>query len=125
MAPAPLLLSSMQANRHYRPCAFSRAIRVVTALVTMTQLLIVAAAPLAEPADSKVAAVHVEPGGTRTHHAHGDLCATCVALHLLWTPPRGPSAAIASRVRARPRADHPDVRELVGLLLLRPRAPPV
>lgn len=100
-------------------------LRTVTALVTIAQLLIVATAPLAERADSDVAAVHVEQAGTSAHHAHGDLCATCVALHLLWTPPRGPIAAIATPARSGPEADQPSARSRVGLAELLPRAPPV
>src|SRR5687768_13304075 len=115
----------MHTTRYPRPLTFARAMRIITALVTMTQLLIVAAAPLAERADSSVAAVHVEPGGTSTHHAHDDMCATCVALHLLWMPPREPIAAIVMPAHAGPRTHQPSPRNGVGLAVLLPRAPPV
>ena len=107
------------------PLGFSRAMRIVTALVTMMQLLIVAAAPLADRPDSDVAAVHVEPGGTSAHHAHDDLCATCVALHLLWTPPRGPIEPITASAHTRPLTDQATRRSWLVLAVLLPRAPPV
>lgn len=125
MKPGSLLLSgSMHATCKARPLGFARAMRIGTALVTMAQLLLVAAAPLAERAGSDVAAVHVESGGTSAHHAHDDLCATCVALHLLWTPPRGPVAAIATPVHTTLLTDQPSARSRVGLAVLLPRAPP-
>jgi hypothetical protein len=126
MGPVTLLLSgSMHATRQPRALGFGRAMRIITALATMTQLFIVAAAPLAERAASDVAAVHVEQAGTRTHHAHDELCATCVALHLLWTPPREPIAAIATPAHTRPRTDQPSTRSWSSLAVLLPRAPPV
>jgi hypothetical protein len=126
MRPATLLLSgSMHATRQPWPLGFARAMRVVTALVTMAQLVLVATAPLAERADSDVAPVHVEPGGTRTHHAHDELCATCVALHLLWTPPREPVGAIAMPARAGSPTGRASAHSRVGLAELLPRAPPV
>ncbi|MGQ0712188.1 MAG: hypothetical protein ACT4PJ_00500 [Gemmatimonadaceae bacterium] len=114
----------MHAIRQPRPLGFNRALRLVTAFVTMTQLVIVAAAPLGERASSDVAAVHVEPGGTSTHHAHDDLCATCVALHLLWTPPRGSVAVITGPTHTRPPLGQREGHGLVDLLVLLPRAPP-
>jgi hypothetical protein len=111
--------------RQSRTLGFGRVLRTVAALATMMQLLIVAAAPLAERADSSVAAVHVEQGGTSTHYAHDDLCATCVALHLLWTPPREPIAAVATPAHTGPRPDQPSTRNWVELAVLLPRAPPV
>lgn len=126
MGPGTLLLSTrMGTPRQSRRLGFGRALRIVAALATMMQLLIVAAAPLGERAASDVAAVHVEQAGTSTHHAHDDLCATCVALHLLWTPPRGPVAAFAAPAHSGPRTDQPSRRSWVGLAVLLPRAPPV
>jgi hypothetical protein len=115
----------MRADIQALPLGFPRAIRIVTALVAMLQVLLVAAAPLAEQPDSRVAAVHVEQAGTRVHHAHGELCATCVAIHLLWTPPRATVAAIATQLHARPQTDQPSARRWIGLTVLLPRAPPV
>jgi hypothetical protein len=91
----------------------------------MLQLVIVASAPLGERPDSRVAAVHVEQAGTSTHHAHDDLCATCVALHLLWIPPRGPIEAIATSAHVGPSSDEIGARVRAGLAVLLPRAPPV
>lgn len=114
----------MRTSRLGRALGSRRAIRIATALVTMVQLLIVVAAPLADRPDSTVAAVHVEPGGTSTHHAHDDLCAMCVAMHLLWTPPRGPVEPITTAPNARPLIDRAIARTSLGLAVLLPRAPP-
>ncbi len=119
------IVGSMHTTCRRRPLRFARTMRIITAIATMTQLVIVAAAPLAERADSDVAAVHVEPGGTSTHHAHDDLCATCVALHLLWTPPREPLAAFAAPARVGPQTNQPSGLRRLGLAVLLPRAPPV
>jgi hypothetical protein len=105
--------------------SFRHGLRTITALVTFAQLLLVAAAPLAERGDSDVAPVHVEQAGTSTHHAHGELCATCVALHLLWTPARAHDAAIGTSVGTGPRREQLSVRKQAGLAVLLPRAPPV
>jgi hypothetical protein len=77
-------------------------VRTVTAVVTFAQLLIIAAAPLAERADGSVAAVHAEQAGTSRHHAHGDFCAVCTASHLTALPPRAPSVLNDALVTSRP-----------------------
>ena len=115
----------MRRSRPPLRVSFRHGLRTITALVTFAQLLLVAAAPLAERADSDVAPVHVEQAGTSTHHAHGELCATCVALHLLWTPARAHDAAIGTSVSTGPRREQPSVRKQAGLAVLLPRAPPV
>ena len=104
--------------------SFGHRLRTITALVTFAQLLIVAAAPLAERVDSGVAPVHVEQAGTSSHHAHGDFCATCVALHLLWTPARAHEAVIGTSLSTGPRREQPNVRTRARLAVLLPRAPP-
>ena len=79
-----------------------QAMRTVTAIVTSAQLLIAAAAPLAERADSSVAAVHMEQAGTSRHHAHGDFCAVCAASHLTALPTRPPSFGDIGHTTSRP-----------------------
>ena len=98
--------------------------RVATALVVMMQLLIVASAPLAERSDSTVAAVHVEQAGTSTHHAHGELCALCVASHLVAPPARAAVAPLVARVAAHTAADRRLPSTAAGRLDTQPRAPP-
>lgn len=114
----------MRAATSFRPLGFGRAMRVVTAIAAIAQLLVVIAAPLAERASSDVAPVHVEQAGTRTHHAHGELCATCVALHLLAHPPRGPLARIEGPASSRPRSECRSCSTSDALGVLLPRAPP-
>ena len=99
-------------------------VRTVTGVVTLAQLL-VAAAPLAERADSSVAAVHVEQAGTSRHHAHTDFCAVCAASHLTALPPRAPSVFGNALVTPRPLATDTawPVQRDVGYAFA--RAPPV
>jgi hypothetical protein len=76
--------------------------RTVTAIVTLAQLIVVAAAPLAERADSSVAAVHMEQAGTSRHHAHADFCAVCSASSLMALPPRAAPAVSGALVTSHP-----------------------
>lgn len=122
--PADYCAFVMRRSRTSLRGSFPRPLRTITAFVTLAQLLIVAAAPIAERAASDVAAVHIEQAGTSTHHAHGDLCATCVALHLLWTPPREPVGVITKAAHMGPRSEQPRARTGLGLAVLLPRAPP-
>ena len=107
-----------------RPLGFTRATRIVTALVAMVQLLLAAAAPLAERPESTVAAVHVEQAGTSAHHAHGELCAVCAASHLVALPTRTGAIPVPATVgvRARPEAGPPSTA--AERLDTQPRAPP-
>lgn len=114
----------MRRSRPLLRVRFGHRLRAIAALVTFAQLLIVATAPLAERVDSRVAAVHVEQAGTSSHHAHGDFCATCVALHLLGTPARAHDAAITTSLSIGPRHEQPSVRTQARLAVLLPRAPP-
>ena len=106
-----------------RSLGFTRAMRVITALVVMTQLLIVASAPLGERSDT-VAAVHVEQAGTSTHHAHGELCALCVASHLVAPPARAAVAPMVAKVAAHAAADRRVPSTAADRLDTQPRAPP-
>ena len=99
--------------------------RTVTAIVTSAQLLIVAAAPLAERADSSVAAVHVEQAGTSRHHAHGDFCAMCVASHFTALPPRPPSVVDNGRMTSRPVRTETTIPGRRDARYVFARAPPV
>jgi hypothetical protein len=114
----------MRATRPTQPLGFSRALRLATALVTMVQLLIVAAAPLAERPESTVAAVHVEEAGTSTHHAHGELCAVCAASHLVATPARVAAAPFFANVAGRMKAVRGLPASPAERLDTQPRAPP-
>jgi hypothetical protein len=114
----------MRAVRQPRPLGFTRALRLATALVTMAQLLLVAAAPLAERPDSTVAAVHVEQAGTSAHHAHGELCAVCVASHLVAPPARAAVGSPFARATARTKADGRIPSTAADRLDTQPRAPP-
>ena len=108
-----------------RLLGLSRTIRLATAMAVMVQLLVVIAAPLGERAAENVAAVHVEQAGTRAHHAHGELCATCVAMHLAATPARASTTWLIATATPRPRASEALGQRWVGLAVLLPRAPPV
>jgi hypothetical protein len=114
--------------RRSRSSAFrqtcKRPLRAFTAFVTFAQLLFVAAAPLADRPSSSVAAIHVEQAGTSVHHSHGELCATCVALHLLWTPPREPAAPFTASVHVGPRTEQPVALSRAGIGVVLARAPP-
>lgn len=114
----------MRATLQHRPLGFTRATRIATALAAMLQLLLVAAAPLAERTDSIVAAVHVEQAGTSTHHAHGELCAVCTASHLVAPPTRPPAAPVALRVTTRSTADRRSPASAADRLHTQQRAPP-
>ncbi|HEY7408953.1 MAG TPA: hypothetical protein VH638_11860 [Gemmatimonadaceae bacterium] len=107
-----------------RPSGFLRSLRAAAALLAMAQLLLVAAAPLAERPDSTVAAVHVEQAGTSTHHAHGELCAVCVASHLVAPPARPAATPLFSRVATQPAADRRLPAGAADRVDTQPRAPP-
>jgi hypothetical protein len=115
----------MDAIRRRRTLGIPTVVRFMAALAAMTQLVIVTAAPLGERGSSDVAAVHVEPEGTSAHHAHDDLCATCVAMHLLWTPPREPAQSIGAPAHSQRQSDQRGYRSRAGLAILLARAPPV
>ena len=76
--------------------------RTFAAIVTLAQLVVVAAAPLAERADSSVAAVHMEQAGTSRHHAHADFCAVCSASSLTALPPRAAPVMSGALVTSHP-----------------------
>ena len=114
----------MHATLQHRPLGFTRAMRIVAALAAMFQLLLVAAAPLAERTDSIVAAVHVEQAGTSTHHAHGELCAVCAASHLVAPPSRPAAGPVSLRVTARTSADRQSAPSAADRLHTQQRAPP-
>jgi hypothetical protein len=102
---------------------FGSATRVLAMLMATMHALVVMA-PLAERADSTVAAVHVEQAGTSTHHTHGDLCALCVASHLVAPPARAPIPAVFASVAARTSADRRHPSTAAERLDTQPRAPP-
>ena len=114
----------MRTLRSPRPLGLSRSVRVAAALVTMLQLLLVAAAPLAERPDSTVAAIHVEQAGTSAHHAHGELCAVCAASHLVATPARAATAPVVASVTASAGDDSRTSSTAADRLDTQPRAPP-
>jgi hypothetical protein len=102
---------------------FGTATRVIaTLLATMHAMIILA--PLAERAESTVAAVHVEQAGTSTHHAHSELCALCAASHLVAPPGRAPIPAAFALAAAPPSAERRHPSTAVERLDTRPRAPP-
>lgn len=95
---------------------------VATLLATMHALVVVA--PLADRANSTVAAVHVEQAGTSTHHAHGELCALCAASHLVAPPARAPIPPVLARGAAPTSADRRHPSTAAERLDTQPRAPP-
>ncbi|HET6702031.1 MAG TPA: hypothetical protein VFH14_09520 [Gemmatimonadaceae bacterium] len=107
-----------------RPSGLLRPLRAATALLAMAQLVLVAAAPLAERPDSTVAPVHVEQAGTSTHHAHGELCAVCVASHLVAPPARAAVPPVFGRVATQPAADGRLPAGAADRVDTQPRAPP-
>jgi hypothetical protein len=114
----------MRTPRSPRLHAFAGTARVVTAVVTMLQLLLVAAAPLAERQESAVAAIHVEQAGTSTHHAHGELCAVCAASHLVAPPARAGSTPVATSATTSAVGDSRAPSTAADRLDTQPRAPP-
>lgn len=114
----------MRTARSPRLLGFTASARVVTALVTTLQLLLVAAAPLAERPDSTVAAIHVEQAGTSAHHAHGELCAVCAASHLVAPTTRAATAPVLTRVTTTAGGDTRAQSTAADRLDTRPRAPP-
>lgn len=116
-----IVVSRMHATR---PLGFTRALRIATALVAMAQLVLAAAAPLAERLDSTVAAVHVEQAGTSTHHAHGELCAVCAASHLVAPPVRAAGAPVLATVSSHAGAEVRASSTATERLDTQPRAPP-
>lgn len=98
--------------------------RVIAALLVAMHALVVAA-PLAERADSTVAAVHVEQAGTSTHHAHGELCALCAASNLVAPPARASDSVAYRHAGISLPADPADPWGTAGRLVSRSRAPPV
>jgi hypothetical protein len=115
----------MQRSRMFLSMWLRPALRTATALVASVQLLTALAAPLAERAESDVAAVHVEQAGTSRHHAHGDFCAVCAASQLTALPPRDPPRLDDALATSSPLASNdsrparPDARYTLA------RAPPV
>ena len=107
-----------------RPLALTRVVRIATALVTMMQLLLVAAAPLADRPDSTVAAIHIEQAGTSAHHAHGELCAVCAASQLIAPPARAAVAPLVLGVATHRRAERRLPSTAADRLDTQPRAPP-
>jgi len=107
-----------------RPLDFTRMLRIATAVLAMMQLLLAAAAPLAERPDSTVAAVHVEQAGTSTHHAHGELCAICAASHLVALPSRTGSMPVPATISIRARTEARLPSTAAERLGTQPRAPP-
>jgi hypothetical protein len=100
-------------------------LRTLTAVVTLAQLLVVATAPLAERADTSVAAVHMEQAGTSRHHAHGDFCAVCTASHLTALPPRPPASFGHALVMVSPLATEAKLPARGDARPVSARAPPV
>ncbi len=122
-ARGELFSSGMRRGRRYLHSRFGTAVRVVATVLAMTHALL-AFAPLAERADSRVAAVHVEEAGTSTHHAHGELCALCAASHLVATPARASLTALFPAVGGQPIIARRYPSTAAELLDTRPRAPP-
>lgn len=114
----------MRHTRQLRSLAFARPVRIATALVTMMQLLLVAAAPLAERPDSTVPAVHVEQAGTSAHHAHGELCAVCAASQLVAPPARAAATPVVLGVAGHSSAERRLPSTAADRLDTQPRAPP-
>jgi hypothetical protein len=114
----------MRTRHAPRLLSFTGNMRIVTALVTMLQLLLVAAAPLAERQDSTVAAIHVEQAGTSAHHAHGELCAVCAASNLVAPPARAATVPVLASVRTSAWSDMRAPSTAADWLDTQPRAPP-
>ncbi len=119
-----LLSVSMRTPRSPRLIGLTGTVRAAAALVTMLQLLLVAAAPLAERQDSTVAAIHVEQAGTSTHHAHGELCAVCAASHLVAPPARAATAPVVASVTTSASDVSRPPSTAAERLDTQPRAPP-
>lgn len=98
--------------------------RVIAALLAVMHALVVVA-PLADRADSTVAAVHVEQAGTSAHHAHGELCALCAASHLAAPPARASECVALRDAGISLPVDRADPWGTAGRLVSRSRAPPV
>ena len=72
----------------------------IVALVSMAAQLMLAAAPLLEGHDDRMAS-HVEASGTRSHIAHDDAtCASCQARSIQSTAPRTPASFLDIPIRA-------------------------
>jgi hypothetical protein len=115
----------MRRSRSALGSRWRQVMRRVTAALTLAQLLAVASAPLAERADSSVAAVHMEQAGTSRHHAHGDFCAVCAASHLTALPPRSASLLADGLVSSRPLVTDVSPRADRTARSVFARAPPV
>lgn len=98
--------------------------RVIAALLVVMHALVVVA-PLADRADSTVAAVHVEQAGTSTHHAHGELCALCAASNLVAPPARASECLAFRHVGMLLPVNPANAWGTAGRLISRSRAPPV
>ena len=72
----------------------------IVALISMATQLMLAAAPLLEGRDDRMAS-HVEAGGTQTHVAHNDAtCASCQARSIHSTAPRPAASFLDDAARA-------------------------
>ena len=98
--------------------------RVLAVILASVHALVITVAPLAERADTSVAPIHAEQAGTRTHHAHGALCAVCAASHLVAPLPRVPLAPLVVRADAQPDGARRQLVAAVERLHAQPRAPP-
>jgi hypothetical protein len=72
----------------------------IVALISMAARLMLAASPLLEGHDDRMAS-HIEAGGTQTHVAHNDAtCAACQASSIHSTAPRTPASFLDDTARA-------------------------
>jgi hypothetical protein len=114
----------MRHTRPQPPARFDRVARAFALILASVHALVVTVAPLAERADNSVAPVHAEQAGTSTHHAHGELCAVCVASHLVAPLPRVSLAPLVVRSHEQPESALRQPVAGVERLHVQPRAPP-
>lgn len=114
----------MTRTRPRSPVRFSILTRALALILASAHALVVTLAPLADRADTSVAPIHAEQAGTSTHHAHGELCAVCVASQLVAPPARASLAPIAAQVRTQPHGERRQLFTAADRLHSQPRAPP-
>jgi hypothetical protein len=97
----------------------------IVALLSMATQLMLAATPLLEGRDDRMAS-HIEAGGTQTHVAHNDAtCASCQARSIHSTAPRTATSFLDDTARAHTTIASVDHSISIGAYSpSSPRAPP-
>ena len=109
-------------HRFARQCNW---ISTLIALIAIAGQIAVAAAPLAEGRESRMAS-HVEASGARTHFVHDETkCVSCQARSMHGAPPRAVAPPIVPVLHASAIADRAANNHSAELgLQAQPRAPP-